>query len=183
MRTVRSQKDVDTIERERALVGVFLDRAYSREKIEWLLDAQTGFDCHARDAWHLLIPIEAGYGVDTMVTPEEYGKKLAGKFIDRLEIKYPALPCIVFRASEENYFFLKLGGKRRDEFLEEIGRVADLAKECQEQGPSDPEEFRSYVNMHVAIHLRRRRLLSAAASAIPALNALLGNIVDIKELV
>lgn len=171
------------IERERALVGVYVDRAYDREKIEWIMDAREGFDAHARDSWHLLIPVKNGYGVDTWVQPNEYGTALAADLIDKLEVRYAALPCIVFRAQGEEFYFLKLGGKNRDQFLEEIGRIADLARECAAEGPSDPEKFRDYVNMQVANHLRRRRILSATRTAVPVLGALLGNAVDIGELV
>lgn len=118
------------IERARALVGVYVDRAYNLEKIEWLMKAREGFDCHALDAWHLLIPVKEGYGVDTWVQPEEYGTELAAGLIDKLEISFAALPCIVFRAMDEEFYYLKLGNKNRDQFFEEIGRIADLAREC-----------------------------------------------------
>ncbi len=183
MRTVQSDAEMKEIERERALVGVYVDRAYDREKIQWIMDAREGFDTHARDSWHLLIPVKNGYGVDTWVQPDEYGTVLAAGLIDKLEIRYAALPCIVFRAKGEEFYFLKLGGKTRDQFLEEIGRIADLARECAAQGPADPEGFRDYVNMQVANHLRRRKILSATRTAVPVLGALLGSAVDIGELV
>lgn len=183
MRTVRSDEEMKEIEQEQALVGVYVDRAYDLEKIEWLMRAREGFDHHARDAWHLLIPVKDGYGVDAWVQPEEYGTELASGLIDKLEISFAALPCIVFRATDEEFYYLKLGNKSRDQFFEEIGRIADLARECAAEGPSEPNEFRKYVNMHVANHLRRRKLLSATKSALPVLGGLLGSAVDIGELV
>lgn len=183
MRMVKSDAEIEGIERERALVGIYVDRAYDREKIKWLMDAREGFDEHARDSWHLLMPVNDGYGVDTWVQPEEYGTRLAADLIGKLEIRYAALPCIAFRAKGEEFYYLKLGGKNRDQFFEEIGRIADLARECADEGPADPEEFRDYVNMQVANHLRRRRLLSATRTAAPVLGALLGKAMDIGELV
>lgn len=89
----------------------------------------------------------------------------------------------MFRAYKDEHFFLKLGGKDRDQFLNEIGCIADLAKECQTVGPKGDQEFREYVNMQVAIHLKRRKLLSATQSALPAFSALLGSAVDLRDLV
>lgn len=183
MRTIKSDNEMKEIERERALVGVYVDRAYSLEKIEWLMQAREGFDSHALDAWHLLIPIKEGYGVNTWVQPEEYGTELAAGLIDKLEISFAALPCIVFRAMDEEFYYLKLGNKSRDQFFEEIGRITDLARKCAADGPANPEEFRKYVNMHVANHLRRRKILSATKSAVPVLGGLLGSAVDIGDLV
>lgn len=180
---ITTQEQIDEIERERALVATFLDRTYNPEKIEWLFDARDGFNEHARDAWHLLIPSREGYGVDAYLQPNDYGVALAAAFIDKLEVDYAALPCIAFRARGEDCFYLKLGGKNRDEFCEEIGRVSDVARKCQSEGPEDPDEFRDYVNMHVAIHLRQRRALSAARSALPAISALIGGVVDFKEII
>lgn len=183
MRTVKSNKEMKEIEQERALVGVYVDRAYNLEKVEWLMRAREGFDLHAKHSWHLLIPVGKGYGVNSFVDPENYGAELAAGLIDRLGISFKALPCIVFRAMDEEFFYLKLGNKSRDQFFEEIGRIADLARECAANGPTDSVEFRKYVNMHVANHLRRRRLLSATRSALPVIGGLLGSAVDFSELV
>lgn len=183
MRKVVDQDEIDALDRERALIGVFVDRAYDPEKIEWLLKAREGFDHHAVDSWHLLIPIKQGYGVNAWVEPQDYGVALAAQIIAKLGIGFAALPCIVFRAAEDDFFYLKLGGKTREEFFEEIGRISDLAVECHKEGPADVADFRAYVNMQVANHLRRRRLLSATRSALPALCALVGAAVDVKELV
>jgi len=57
MHKVVNKEGIEVLKRERALVGVFLDHKYNPEKIEWLLAAREGFDEHARDAWHLLIPV------------------------------------------------------------------------------------------------------------------------------
>ena len=187
MWVISSQEDIERVENERSLVGVYVDRNYSQEKIDWLLEAKNGFDIHAKDAWHLLLPIKdqarSGYQFEENVFKENYGYELAGAIIDRLEIKFSDLPCIVFRASGQEFFFLKLGGKSKDEFYEEIGRVADLAKECQSESKAEGQAYRDYVNMHVCNHLRRRKLLSATKSALPALSTLLGGVVDITELV
>jgi hypothetical protein len=183
MRTIHNQKQIEQLEGERALVGTFIDRSYNRQKIEWLLQARDGFDEHARDAWHLLIPVAEGYGVDSWIEPQQFGVALAGQIIDKLEIAFEDLPCIVFRAADSEYFFLKLGGKTQDQFFEEIGRIADIARQCQRESKAEGEAFRNYVNMQVANHLRRRRLLSATRSALPALSALLGGVVDFRELV
>ncbi len=148
-----------------------------------MLDSKRGFDEHARDAWHLLIPVQEGYGVDAWIRPEDYGVGLAGLIIDKLGIAFNDLPCVAFRAGVDEFYFLKLGDKPQEQFFEEIGRIADLARECARSGPADPQEFRDYVNMQVANHLRRRKLLSATRSALPALGALVGGIVDFKELV
>jgi len=187
MWVISSQEDIESIENERSLIGVYVDRNYSQEKIDWLLEAKDGFDGHAENAWHLLLPIKeqarSGYQFEANVFKENYGYELAGAIIDRLEINFPDLPCIVFRASGQEYFFLKLGGKSKDQFLEEIGRVADLAKECQRESKAEGQAYRDYVNMQVCNHLRRRKLLSGTKSALPALGALLGGVVDLTELV
>lgn len=183
MKTVHNQAGIEEIEQGRALVGTYIDRVYNPEKIGWVLEAREGFDEHARDAWHLLIPVKEGYGVDSWIQPEQYGVALAAGIIDKLEIAFPDLPCVVFRAGGDEFFFLKLGGKSKDQFFEEIGRIADLARECQRESKADGTAFRDYVNMQVANHLRRRKLLSATKSALPALSALLGGIVDLRDLV
>jgi hypothetical protein len=184
---ISSQKDIDRAEQQRALVGVYVDRSYNRERISWLLDAKEGFDEHARDAWHLLLPMKhggmSGYQYERVVTAESYSSQLAGAIIDKLEIRFADLPYIVFRSKGQEFFYLKLGGKNRDQFFEEIGRVADLARQCQTESTSDGQAFRDYVTMQVANHLRRRRALSATRSALPALSALLGSMVDFSELV
>jgi hypothetical protein len=89
----------------------------------------------------------------------------------------------VFRANGEGYFFLKLGGKTRDDFYNEVGAIADIARGCQEQGANDPSDFRAFVNPEVALYLKRKRLLSAAREALPVLSALLGTVVSIDDLV
>ncbi|WP_265502387.1 hypothetical protein [Paracoccus beibuensis] len=183
MRKVHNQAGIEKIERERALVGTYIDRVYNPEKIGWVLEAREGFDEHARDAWHLLIPVKEGYGVDSWIQPEEYSVALAASIIDELEIAFPDLPCVVFRAGGNEFYFLKLGGKSKDQFFEEIGRIADIARKCQQESKAEGMAFRDYVNMQVANHLRRRKLLSATRSALPALSALLGGIVDFKDLV
>ena len=184
---INTQEQIETVENERALVDTFVDRNYNSEKINWLFEARKGFDQHARDSWHLLIRVTAGhntgYGFDHTVNAENYGTQLAAAIIDKLGIGFADLPCIVFRAKGEEFFFLKLGGKSKDEFFEEIGRVADLARECQRENKSEGQDFRDYVNMQVANHLRRRKLLSATRSALPALSNLLGGAVAITELV
>jgi hypothetical protein len=185
MWTVKTQEDINRIENSDALVGVFLDRGYHRERMEWLFQAKDGFDEHARNAWHLLIPVNKGneYAVDTPAGPDRYNVALAAAFIDRLEIPFADLPCIAFRARGDDCFFLKLGGRNRDSFIEEIGRIADLARQCQRESTLKGAAFRDYVNMQVANHLRRRRLLSAARSALPAISGFLGAAVDASELV
>jgi hypothetical protein len=179
---VSNQNESHALENRRALVGIFLDRGYDSKKIDWLLGARSGFDHHVRDAWHLLIPYERSYAVDSTFDSQLYGVELAANIIDRLEIKFSELPCIVFRASEEEFFYLKLGGMSQEKFIDEIGRIGDLAKECQAQGVEDSKSFRDYVNAAVCIHLRRRKLLSAAKSALPVLRSLLGVAVDIADL-
>ena len=183
MWVVTNKEEMEALENQRALIGVFVDRNYNPEKIEWLFQAREGFDQHVGADWHLLIPFKNGYGVNSFMDPKNYGVQLAASIIDELEIPFAALPCVVFRASEKDYFFLKLGGMENAKFLEEIGRIADLAKECAKIGPKDPQAFKEYVNTQVLVHLRRRQLLSAAARALPALGILIGGAIDIAELV
>lgn len=183
MWVVRNEAEMKEVEETRALVGVYVDRAYSPDSIEWLFQARNGFDEHARDAWHLLIPTTQGYAVDQWVGAEQYNIQLARGLIEQIGIGFDDLPCIVFRANGDQYYFLKLGGKSKEQFLQEIGLIADLARECQTESTAKGQAFRDYVNMQVANHLRRRRLLSAAKSAIPAISTLLGAVVDVRELV
>ncbi|WP_143040304.1 hypothetical protein [Albimonas donghaensis] len=187
MLAIITEEQIREIENKRSLVGVFLDRAYNLEKIEWILEARRGFDLHAGDSWHLLLPIQSGrrvgYQLHEKVRPEDFGIQLAAAIIDRLEIGFADLPCVAFRAMDQEFFYLKLGGRSRPEFLEEIGRIADISRRCQIESNSEGQEFREYVNMHVANHMRRRRILSAARSALPAIGALIGGAVDVRELV
>lgn len=180
---VKSWAEIEEIEKQRTLVGVFVDRNYSAEKIKWLLDARASFDFHARDAWHLLVPMKGGYGVDVAPSPRNYNVALAAEIIDRLEIEFSYLPCVVFRASKDEHFYLKLGGLTREQFYDEIGRVADVARKCQKDVAVGGGDFGDYVNRSVAVHLRKRKALSAARSALPAISALIGAAVDAKELV
>ena len=184
---ITNEDERKEFENRRALVGMFVDRNYNTEKFSWLLEAKRGFDEHSRDAWHLLVPVklraQSGYGLDDQVRAEDFGVELAAAIIDHLQIEFADLPCIVFRAKGEECFFLKLGGMTQDQFYEEIGRVADLARECQAESKAKGQAFRDYVNMQVANHLRRRRILSATRSALPALSSLLGSVVDFTELV
>ncbi|MCR9237442.1 MAG: hypothetical protein NXI17_12310 [Alphaproteobacteria bacterium] len=183
MRTVHDVEEMTAIEQERSLISVYVDRAYDQEKIEWLIKAREGFDHHARDSWHLLIPLKHGYGVDSWIQPDQYGVAFAADLIEKLEIEFAALPCIVFRALGEECYYLKLGGFAREQFFEEIGLIADLARRCHAGGPDDPNDFRKYVNKRIASHLRRRKLLSATHSALPVLGTLLGGVVNLAELV
>lgn len=183
MWAVTTEAEMQELESQSALVGIYVDRAYNTEKIRWLFEARAGFDAHARDAWHLLVPTLQGYAVNQFIEPEQYNIQLAGSLIDMIGIRFADLPCIVFRAKEKEYYFLKLGKNTRDSFMLEIGLIADLARECQRESGAKGQAFRDYVNMQVANHLRRRRLLSAATSALPALSALLGGAVDARDLV
>ncbi|WP_147016645.1 hypothetical protein [Methylorubrum extorquens] len=171
------------LEHKRALVGVFVARNYSREKIDWLFEARAGFDEHSNSAWYLLIPSNRGYGVAAWTEAKGYDARLASTIINRLDIKYEALPCIVFRVNEGEHYYLKLGGKTRDQFCEEIGRITDLAQKCQKEGPEDAEQFREYVNERLIIHLRTRKILSATRTALPAISKIVGGIVGINELI
>ena len=180
---VRDRGEIEAIERKRALVGTYVDRSYSRDRIKWILDAKTGFDIHADDARHLLVPVREGYVVDSWPRPGDYGVQLAAAIIAHLDLAFTDLPCIVFRAEDDEHFFLKLGGKTKEQFHEEIGLIADIARHCANETVADGAAFRRYVNGQVASHLRRRRMLSATRSALPALGAILGGVVDFTELV
>jgi microsomal dipeptidase-like Zn-dependent dipeptidase len=87
MWVVRNDEEMKEVEKSGALVGVFVDRAYSREKIEWLLEAKEGFDQHAGDAFHLLVPVKDGYGIDTVVDSGEYNVERSGHVIEQVGIK------------------------------------------------------------------------------------------------
>lgn len=183
MWAINTQAQMDAIEAEHALVGVYLDRAYEYERISTIMSMRRGFDAHALDAWHLLIPMSnRAYGVNVPLSPEEYGVELAAAFIDKLGIGFGDLPCIAFRAQDDKMFYLKLGRMSREDALNEIGLIADVARTCQVEQAAGAG-FRREVNKRVAAHLRGRKLLSAAKSAAPAVAALLGAAVDIGELV
>jgi hypothetical protein len=183
MHLIDTEEKIAKFELERALVGTFIDHSYSREKLEWVLEAQSGFDAHVGDSFHLLIPHRGnGYTVD-YTNEMEYGIELARAIIKHLEIKHADLPCIVFRASGKDYYFLKLGHRSKNGVHEILGRIGDLAVECYEDGPQDPVEFRNWVNMQTAIFLRREKALSAIKASLPAISGLLGSAVDVSELV
>lgn len=183
MHLIETQQQIEEFERQRALVGTYIDHSYSREKLDWVLAARKGFDAHVGSSFHLLIPHEAnGYTVNH-TNEHEYGIQLAREVINRLEIKHSELPCIVFRTLDDDYYFLKLGHRTKAEFLDVIGRIGDLALECAQNGPEKPDEFRNWVNMQTANFLRREKMLSAVKRSLPALNGLLGGVIDAKELV
>ncbi|WP_200689564.1 hypothetical protein [Paracoccus caeni] len=183
MHLIATQEQIDEFERERALVGTYIDHRYSRDKIDWVLGARAGFNAHVGSSFHLLIPhVNNGYTVN--VTDEhQYGIDLARAMINHLEIKHSDLPCIVFRATGKDYYFLKLGHRTKSEFLDIIGRIGDLAVEASINGPRDPIKFRDWVNMQTANFLRREKMLSALRRSLPALTGLVGSVVDVKELV
>ena len=183
MHTIETQEEIKEFERQRALVGTYIDHSYSREKLDWILEARVGFDEHVADTFHLLIPHNSnGYTVDG-TNEYHYGVALARAVIKHLEVKHEDLPCIVFRAKDDDYYFLKLGQLSKDAVLKILGRIGDLAVETAKEGPDDPDEFRDWINMQTANFLRRQKMLSALKSALPALNGLLGGLVDAKELV
>lgn len=183
MYLIETQEQIAEFERQRALVGTYIDHSYSREKFDWVLEAREGFNAHVGSSFHLLIPhVNNGYTVNH-TSEHQYGVRLARAVINLLEIKHPELPCIVFRASGDDYYFLKLGHRTKADFLEIIGRIGDLAVEAYADGPKDPDEFREWVNMQTANFLRREKMLSALKHSLPALSSLLGNAVSIKELV
>jgi hypothetical protein len=183
MHLIDTEEKIASFERERALVGTFIDHSYSREKLEWVLEAKPGFDAHVGNVFHLLIPHRSnGYTVD-FTNKMEYGIGLARAVIEHLGIKHAELPCIVFRASGKDYYFLKLGHRSKNGVLEILGRIGDLAVECSKNGPKDPDEFRDWVNMQTANFLRREKALSAIKASLPAISGLLGGAVDISELV
>lgn len=183
MHLIDTEQKIAEFERERALVGTFIDHSYSREKLDWVLEAQPGFDAHVGNAFHLLIP-HRGNGYTVGYTNEmDYGIALARAIIAHLEIKHAELPCIVFRATGKDYYFLKLGHRSKNGVLEILGRIGDLAVECSKNGPKDPDKFREWVNMQTANFLRREKALSAVKASLPAISGLLGGVVDVGELV
>ena len=182
MHTITTTEQIQEFERTRALVGTYVDHMYSSERLEWILRARRGFDKHVGGAFHLLIPHrDNGYTVD-VTSEQDYGIGLARKIISHQKIKHGALPCIVFRASGKHCYFLKLGHRDKDDFLEIVGRIGDLAIECARKGPADPGKFRKLVNKQTANFLWRQRALSALTSALPALSGLLGIVVTSKDL-
>lgn len=157
MLPVTSEEQIKELERSRALVGIFLDRAYRLDQVEKILSIREGFDIHARDSFHLLIPMKAdesaggaGYELISSSSPERYNRDLAGVFIERLEIQESKLPCIVFRATGNTFFCIELGDKdwRTSELA--IREIATIAGQCKGDGPTDPDEFRKHVNQRVA---------------------------------
>lgn len=187
---VENTLEIDAIEREhRALVAVFVHHCYDEEMISNVLAAKRGFDRHVQSAWHLLIPYcsrgrtrRTGYSVDTNPGPEEYSEKLAYMIANELKLSAASLPCIVFRAGNGEHYFLKLAGKSKEEVLQILREIGDLANECHANGPHDAEVYRQYVNTVVVNHLRKKKLLSALASALPWLEKLTGGAVSLKEL-
>ena len=183
MHFISNEVEVLKLERTRTLVGTYLDNMYSADRLKWVLGVREGFDEHVGEAFHLLVPHkDDGYTIN-MSNEICYGTKLARRIIDKLEIRHEELPCIVFRASGSDHFFLKLGNRDRDGVCNIVGRIGDLAVKSAKEGPADPEKFREFVNMRTAKFLRNERALSALANSLPALSALLGSIVGLAELV
>lgn len=181
MYTITSEAEMKKFESQRALISVYLDRMYSDEKIEWLLNAKEAFDEHARSSWHILIPAKSGYGVDSFITAGDFNLKLSAQVIDRIGIKAQELPCLLFRINDDDCFYLSLNGKNKNDFLEEISQIADVSRECYESEATD-ERYREYVNSHVAAHLNRKSLLKAARGAMPRIAAFISFLSDAKNL-
>ena len=187
---VESTQEIDAIERgHRALVAVFVHHCYDEEMISDVLAAKRGFDRHVQSAWHLLIPYysrggtqRTGYSVNMAPGPDEYSEDLAYMIVKELKLPAASLPCIVFRAGNGEHYFLKLGGKSKEEVLQILREIGDLANECHANGTQDADAYRQYVNTVVVNHLRKKKLLSAMASALPWLEKLTGGAVSLKEL-
>lgn len=191
MQFVENIEEITAIEdRERALVSVFVHHCYDNTMISDVLAARRGFDRHVKSAWHLLIPHHAirdargaGYSVDMAPGADNYSEDLAYAIIESQQIPAASLPCIIFRAGTGQHYYLKLGGKTKDEMLLILREIGDLANECHAKGPKDAEAYRQYVNTVVVNYLRKKKLLSALASALPWLEKLTGGAVSLKELV
>jgi hypothetical protein len=188
---VEKIEEIDAIEdKERALVSVFVHHCYDQEMIVDFLGARRGFDLHVESAWHLLIPYESngrsrrvGYSVDMPPQAEEYSAKLAYQIMKAQEIPAASLPCVIFRAGNGQHYYLKLGGKSKDEVLLILREIGDLANKCHAESTQEGEAYRQYVNTVVVNYLRKKKLLSAVASALPWLDTLTGGAVSLKELV
>lgn len=181
---VKTEAEMREMERKRSLVGIYLDHYYSDEKLRWLLGARKGFDSHVESAWHLLVPrADNAYVVNETMNADDYGVELARNIIKKLKLKHDDLPCIIFRATRDQYFYLKLNETREERFKSVIGRLGDYACELQASGPEDPDEYREYVNHYVGNWLRREKLFSAVKESLPVLSQFLGSVIDLKELV
>ena len=183
-------EEIDAIERDnRALVSTFVHHCYDEQMIMDVLGARRGFDRHVKSAWHLLVPCKlahekrVGYSVDSTPGSDQYCEDLAYKIAEGLDLPVASLPCLIFRAGNGSYYFLKLGGKSREDVSLILREIGDLANECHANGPANPEAYRQYVNTVVVNYLRKKKLLSALKSALPVLERLIGTAVNIKELV
>jgi hypothetical protein len=179
MFALRNEEELEEFRNQRALISVFLDRKYNPDKIRWIFEMKEGFDAHAGNAFHLLIPYKRGYAVNTELSEENFDTELSAKIIKKLEINPIDLPCLVFKIKQDGVFFLKLGRKNRDEFLNEIAEIVEVAINFKSHGPEDPVLFQEYINKEVARHLLKKNILSTAKEYIPSLKFFLGNFIKI----
>ena len=183
MEAISTLEEIESYEHQRALVGVYVDHGYSRERISWILEAREGFDAHVGQHFHLLIPHKSGGYSMNQTNESHYGVKLAREIINELDIKHAELPCIVFRATYDDKYFLKLGRMNKEETTDILGRLCDLVVEKATKGPNEPHEFRAWINMQAGNFLRRQKMLSVVGRSVPALSSFLGAAVDVSELV
>ncbi len=73
MLTRNRRSELEAFESQRALVTLFLDNAFSNHVIGVVMDAKWGFNTQVGPAWHLLIPYQQGFAVDSALSPRAYG--------------------------------------------------------------------------------------------------------------
>ena len=156
---IKNQEELEKFEQRRALVGVYLDRVNDPSTIEWVLRTKNEFNRRAGRAWNLLIPAKDdsryAYAPNALARPDDYSIEFASFLIDKFKIKPEATPGIVFRKSDKDFYYLKLGDERSSE--EVILGIADLARKCRDlDGVDDPNRFRKHVNTEVVKYLRDR---------------------------
>ncbi|WET75402.1 hypothetical protein [Rhizobium croatiense] len=188
---IRNEDDIHQRAHDYSVISVYLDRAISRQLVEYILATRDGFDAFVADAWHLLVPYR-GQGTNTGPTGEyafnenvsaaDFDAALAGELIRRFEIDEEDLPCIVFLSTEDGVENISVSVKDMDaediaDVLEEIGRIILRRKSLT----TNAREFRT----GVAADIKRYLLIGTAkrysARVVKALMAI-GAIAGIKGL-
>lgn len=155
---------MEGLERQRALVTLFLDNGYTDHVIQVVIDAKWGFNAQVGPAWHLLIPYQQGFAVDSVLSPKAHGAELSREIIDARAIPNRRLAAMLFENydGDQDAYYLSLADLSDQQIICAIGDIADIVMHRFKNGRSDPQEFRADVTDAIEVHQRLRALVTFA---------------------
>lgn len=184
MLTIENEEEMEKYRRQRVLLSLYLDHAYSREAIATIFEAQEGFNEHVREAWHMLIPYKSHYAVDVALDPKEYGTSLARNIINANGIPHGHLPLLMFEGAtrDEPKFYVHFNGRSKADIVRVIGEIGDIAVKEWREGRADAQDFRTDVTNAVRAMLNREKLLVVLGKVAPKVAGVLSAASDLKSL-